>query len=186
MTFPGRAGHGRIRALAASAAILTAAVLGAGCGSTVDGTALPVGGGETVDTAQIDKLLRECDVVTDQQIIDALGGNTYIRDSFFGAVCMWDIGGGSGMLTLNWYENGSLRNEQETNDKLGYITTKTTVQGTIALEIRRPDDPNSCGMTASAADSGVIGWWVNSSPGATADPCAAAKKLLELTLNIAR
>ncbi|WP_280423257.1 DUF3558 domain-containing protein [Nocardia carnea] len=186
MTFRERAGRGRIRTVAASAAILMAAVLGAGCGSTVDGTALPVGGGETVDTAQIDKLLRECDVVTDQQIIDALGGNTYISDSFFGAVCMWDIGGGSGMLTLNWYENGSLRNEQETNDKLGYTSTKTTVQGTIALEIRRPNDPNSCGMTASAADSGVIGWWVNSSPGATADPCAAAKKLLELTLNIAR
>lgn len=186
MTLRERAGRGRLRTLAASAAILVAAVLGAGCGGTVDGTALPVGGGETVDTAQIDKLLRECDVVTDQQIIDALGGNTYIRDSFFGAVCMWDIGGGSGMLTLNWYENGSLRNEQETNDKLGYTSTKTTVQGTIALEIRRPGDPGACGMTASAADSGVIGWWVNSTPGATADPCAAAKKLLELTLNIAR
>src|SRR5690606_1247047 len=153
MTLRERAGRGRLRTLAASAAILVAAVLGAGCGSTVDGTALPVGGGETVDTAQIDKLLRECDVVTDQQIIDALGGNTYIRDSFFGAVCMWDIGGGSGMLTLNWYENGSLRNEQETNDKLGYTSTKTTVQGTIALEIRRPGDPGACGMTASAADS---------------------------------
>lgn len=186
MTFPGRAGRGRIRTLAAAAAILVAAVLGAGCGSTVDGTALPVGGGETVDTTQIDKLLRECEVVTEQQMIDALGGNTYVRDSFFGAVCMWDIGGGSGMLTLNWYENGSLRNEQETNDKLGYTTTKTTVQGTIALEIRRPNDPDSCGMTASAADSGVIGWWVNSAPGVIADPCGAAKKLLELTLNIAR
>lgn len=186
MTLRERSGRGRLRTLAASAAILVAAVFGAGCGSTVDGTALPAGGGETVDTTQIDKLLRECDVVTDQQIIDALGGNTYISDSFFGAVCMWDIGGGSGMLTLNWYENGSLRNEQETNDKLGYTSTKTTVQGTIALEIRRPNDPNSCGMTASAADSGVIGWWVNSAPGATADPCAAAKKLLELTLNIAR
>lgn len=185
MTFRERA-RGRIRTLTAAVAILVAGVGGAGCGGTVAGTALPVGGGESVDTAQIDKLLRECEVVTEQQIIDALGGNTYISDSFFGAVCMWDIGGGSGMLTLNWYENGSLRNEQETNDKLGYTSTKTTVQGTIALQVRRPNDPNSCGMTATAADSGVIGWWVNSAPGATADPCAAAKKLLELTLNIAR
>lgn len=184
MTFRERAARGRrIRTLAASAAVLVVAVLGVGCGSTVDGTALPVGGGESVDTAQIDKLLRECEVVTEQQIVDALGGNTYISDSFFGAVCMWDIGGGSGMLTLNWYEHGSLRNEQATNDKLGYTTTKTTVQGTIALEVRRPNDPKSCGMTASAADSGVIGWWVNAG---TPDPCAAAKKLLELTLNIAR
>jgi hypothetical protein len=184
MTFRERAARGRrIRTLAASAAVLVVAVFGVGCGSTVDGTAVPVGGGESVDTAQIDKLLRECEVVTEQQIVDALGGNTYISDSFFGAVCMWDIGGGSGMLTLNWYEHGSLRNEQATNDKLGYITTKTTVQGTIALEVRRPNDPKSCGMTASAADSGVIGWWVNSG---TPDPCAAAKKLLELTLNIAR
>ncbi|WP_280396635.1 DUF3558 domain-containing protein [Nocardia carnea] len=176
-----------LRSGALVVAVLLAAILGAGCGSTVDGTALPAGGtaGGAVNT-EIDKLLRECDVITEQQIIDALGGNTFIRDSFFGAVCMWDIGGGAGMLTLNWYENGSLRNEQATNDKLGYTTTKTTVQGTIALEVRRPNDPNSCGMTASAADSGVIGWWVNSSPGATADPCAAAKKLLELTLNIAR
>lgn len=176
----------RLHIVAMLAALLVAAVSVAGCGSTVQGTALPVGGGESVDTAEIDKLLRECEVVTEDQIIDALGGNTYISDSFFGAVCMWDIGGGSGMLTLNWYENGSLRNEQATNDKLGYTSTKTTVQGTIALEVRRPNDPNSCGMTASAADSGVIGWWVNSAPGATADPCAAAKKLLELTLNIAR
>ncbi|MFQ6226789.1 DUF3558 domain-containing protein [Nocardia sp. NPDC002869] len=180
-----RTRHRRLRTAAATLVLLVVAVLGAGCGSTVQGTALPVGGGESVDTDHIDKLLRECEVVTEQQIIDALGGNTYISDSFFGAVCMWDIGGGSGMLTLNWYENGSLRTEQATNDKLGYTSTKTTVQGTIALEVRRPNDPNSCGMTASAADSGVIGWWVNSS-GGTADPCAAAKKLLELTLNIAR
>ncbi|MGW1743450.1 DUF3558 domain-containing protein [Nocardia sp. NPDC001965] len=179
----GRAGGRRLRRASVAAALLMTAVFGAGCGSTVAGTAQPVGGGESVDTAQIDKLLRECEVVTDQQIVDALGGNAYISDSFFGAVCMWDVGGGSGMLTLNWYENGSLRNEQATNDKLGYTSTKTTVQGTIALEVRRPNDPNSCGMTASAADSGVIGWWVNAG---TPDPCAAAKKLLELTLNIAR
>ncbi|MEV0367253.1 DUF3558 domain-containing protein [Nocardia fusca] len=186
MTFasgPGPAHRRRLRTAAAAAALLVTTMLGAGCGSTVEGTPQPVGGGESVDTAQIDKLLRECDVVTDQQIIDALGGSVYISESFFGAVCMWDIGGGSGMLTLNWYENGSLRNEQATNDKLGYTSTKTTVQGTIALEVRRPNDPKSCGMTASAADSGVIGWWVNSG---TPDPCAAAKKLLELTLNIAR
>ena len=186
MMFARRSGPARrIRPFATVLALLVLTVCGVGCGSTVDGTALPVGGGaaEAVDTSELDKLLRECDVVSQEQMLDALGGNTYISDSFFGAVCMWDIGAGSGMLTLNWYENGSLRNEQTTYDKLGYPTTKTTVQGTIALQIRRPDDPTACGMTASAADSGVIGWWVN---GGTADPCAAATKLLELTLNIAR
>ncbi len=137
-----------------------------------------------------DKLLRECEVVSRDQIAEAVGGgDTYIQDSFSGAVCMWDLEGapGAGMATLNWYENGNLRNERQVNDKLGYSTASITVQGTLALEIRRPNDPDSCGVSASAADSGVVGWWINYRPGsAHPDPCAAAKALLELTLNLAR
>ncbi|WP_040792689.1 DUF3558 domain-containing protein [Nocardia paucivorans] len=177
---------------------LVALVGGAGvaCGQTVPGSANPVGAGTQADmnadmnaNMNFDKLLRECHVVTEQQIADAVGGG-YPRPSFHGAVCMWDLEGapgGAGMATLNWYENGNLRNERSTNDKLGYTTTNTTVQGTLALEIRRPNDPDSCGVSARAADAGVVGWWVNYQPGsAHPDPCGAAKKLVELTVNLAR
>lgn len=175
---------------AAGVVALMALVGGAGaaCGDTVPGSANPVGGSTQVNM-NFDKLLRECHVVTEEQIADAVGGGNP-RPSFNGAVCMWDLEsapGGAGMATLNWYENGNLRNERSTNDKLGYTTTNTSVQGTLALEIRRPNDPDSCGVSARAADSGVVGWWVNYYPGSShPDPCGAAKKLVELTVNLAR
>ncbi|MFF0543407.1 DUF3558 domain-containing protein [Nocardia thailandica] len=160
-----------------------------GCGRTVPGNPQPVGSGQQVNV-KFDKLLRECEVVSAQQIEDAVGEGTSPEFSFFGAVCMWDLigaPGGDGMATLAWYENGNLRNERSTYDKLKYTTENITVQGTLALQIRRPNDGDSCGVSAAAADTGVISWWINYRPGSGhPNPCDAAKKLVELTLNLAR
>ncbi|MFF3222221.1 DUF3558 domain-containing protein [Nocardia suismassiliense] len=179
----------RARAILAVAAVSALAVTAAGCGQTVSGSAHPAGSGtgESVNT-NFDKLLRECDIVSLNQVGDAVSQGAMAMQSFYGAVCMWDVqGSSSAMVTLNWYEIGSLNNEKTTNDKLGYLTNNITVQGRRGLETRRPNDPDSCGVSAGAADQGVIGFWINYRPGsAHPDPCAGAKKLVELTLNLAR
>ncbi|MFQ6392495.1 DUF3558 domain-containing protein [Nocardia sp. KC 131] len=179
------------RGLVAVLAALGVAVSVSGCGATVPGSAHPAGSGtgSSVNT-NFDKLLRECDVVSMDQIGSAVGDGAFASPSFYGAVCMWDVisaPGGSAMVTLNWYEVGSLNNEKTNNDKLGYLTNNITVQGQRALQTHRPNDPDSCGVSASAADTGVIGWWINYRPGSShPDPCVGAQKLVELTLNLAR
>lgn len=182
--------NGRRTGVRASAFAVLALLVGmtaGGCGSTVPGTAVPAGSSGGGVNMNFDKLLRECDVVKDRDIAEVTGAQQ-VFSSFNGAVCMWDLMGtpGTGMATLNWYEMGSLRNEQTNNDRLGYTTTDITVQGRRALQVQRPNDPDSCGVEAPAADVGVIGWWVNYAPGAHPDPCAGAKKLAEMTLKIAR
>jgi hypothetical protein len=176
------------RGAAAAAAVVLALFVG-GCGQVISGTAQPVGASQPVNT-RLDKLLRECEILSHDHIGEAIGESVQVSDSFFGAVCMWDLigaPGGNGMATLNWYENGTLSNEKQTNSKLGYETTNITIQSSLALQIRRPKDPDSCGVTASAPDNGVIGWWINYRPGSGhPDPCDAAKKLMEMTLNLAR
>ncbi|MEV0687691.1 DUF3558 domain-containing protein [Nocardia sp. NPDC050378] len=180
--------------IATVAATVLLTVTLAGCGQKVDGNALPApedepGSGETVNT-DFDKLMRECEVVAIEKIGEIVGNAMLVEPSFSGAVCMWDIEdapGGSAMATLNWYEMGTLNNEKTTNEKLGYLTGDITVQGRRALQVRRPGDNDSCGVTAPAADVGVIGWWINYQPGsAHPDPCAGAQKLVELTLDLAR
>ncbi|WP_084522777.1 DUF3558 domain-containing protein [Nocardia inohanensis] len=168
------------------------ATLGA-CGKTVPGTALPAGsgtGGSSKINTNFDKLLRECEVVSLDEIGKAVGEGTYVNPSFNGAVCMWDLDGGSigsGMVTLSWYEEGSLSNEKQNNDRLGYVTNDITVQGRRSLETRRPNDADSCGVSAPAADTGIVGWWINYRAGSShPDPCEGARKLVELTLNLAR
>lgn len=157
-----------------------------GCGRTVSGTALPAGSGGGVNM-NFDKLLRECEVVKTEDIAKSTGAQD-ATGSFNGAVCMWDLSGtpGDGMATLNWYEMGSLPNEKANNDRLGYVTKDVNVQGRRSLQVQRPGDPDACGVMAPAADTGIIGWWLNYRPGGHPDPCDAAKKLAELTLNLAR
>lgn len=172
---------------------LTAAV--GGCGKTVPGTALPAGGtsgdgGTSKINTNFDKLLRECSIVAQDDIAKAAGDGMIAMPSFNGAVCMWELSGGtagSGMVTLNWYELGSLANEKTNNDRLGYVTNDIAVQGRRSLETHRPNDADSCGVSAPAADTGIVGWWINYRAGsAHPDPCEGARKLVELTLNLAR
>ncbi|WP_227979639.1 DUF3558 domain-containing protein [Nocardia spumae] len=179
-------GHRRRAAAIAVLAVAVGVTVG-GCGRTVPGTALPAGSSGGVNM-NFDKLLRECEVVKQDEIAKATGAQD-AQGSFNGAVCMWDLSGtsgGSGMATLNWYEMGSLPNEKANNDRLGYTTSDVNVQGRRALQVQRPGDPDSCGVMAPAADTGIIGWWINYRPGGHPDPCAGAKKLAELTLNLAR
>ncbi|MFD3703732.1 DUF3558 domain-containing protein [Nocardia sp. NPDC058658] len=183
------------RFAAAALAVVSAAVL-VGCGQTVPGTPVEVGEGGggggrgTVNVDEFDKLLRECEVLTEEQMGKAVGEEAMFNASFVGAVCMWDVmgaPGGGAKLTLNWYENGSLNVERQTYQKLGYTSAITTIQGASAVEIRRPGDPDSCGVSAKAADAGVVGWWINYRAGSGhPDPCPVAAKLVELTLNRAR
>ncbi len=179
----------RRRVAGVTAALAMTVVAAAGCGQTIPGVPEPVGASEPANT-NFDKLLRECEVVDAAKIGEIVGKAQIVEGSFLGAVCMWDIHdapGGMAMVTLNWYELGTLNNEKITNDKLGYLSESVMVQSSRALQTRRPNDPHSCGVSASAADSGVVGWWINYRPGsAHPDPCAAAKALLELTLNLAR
>ncbi|BCK58699.1 DUF3558 domain-containing protein [Nocardia wallacei] len=176
------------RAAAVCAVAAAAALTLGGCGRTVPGAAEPAGSGSSVNM-NFDKLLRECDVVKPEDIAKSTGAQDALS-SFNGAVCMWDLlgtPGGDGMATLNWYEIGSLPNEKQNNDRLGYTTTDITVQGRRALQVHRPGDADSCGVMAPAADTGVIGWWVNYRTGSGhPDPCEGARKLAELTLNLAR
>ncbi|WP_228796613.1 DUF3558 domain-containing protein [Nocardia nova] len=176
-----------VRACGIAVLALAVGLTVGGCGRTVQGTALPAGSGGGVNM-NFDKLLRECEVVKQEDIAKATGAQD-AQGSFNGAVCMWDLSGtpgGDGMATLNWYEMGSLPNEKANNDRLGYTTTDVNVQGRRSLQVQRPGDPDSCGVMAPAADTGIIGWWVNYRPGGHPDPCAGAKKLAELTLNLAR
>ncbi|MFF0489738.1 DUF3558 domain-containing protein [Nocardia sp. NPDC003482] len=180
----------RSRAAVAACAVLAFAATLSGCGKTVTGTPQPAGGSGGGVNMNFDKLLRECEVVQLDQIAKITGTQTLPQSSFNGAVCMWSLAGapgGDGMATLNWYEMGTLSNEKQNNDRLGYQTTDVNVQGRRSLQVHRPNDPDSCGVMAPAADTGIIGWWINYRPGGGhPDPCDAAQKLAELTLNLAR
>ncbi|MDO3650149.1 DUF3558 domain-containing protein [Nocardia mangyaensis] len=181
-----------MRTAAVAIALVAVCTSVSSCGRTIPGTpgAVGSGGGEGAVNVDFDKLLRECEVLTPQQMSQAVGDEAQFSASFVGAVCMWDVLGGPGgnaKLTLNWYENGSLNVERQTYQRLGYESGITTIQGASAVEIRRPGDPDSCGVTAKAADAGVVGWWINYRAGSShPDPCPVAAKLVELTLNRAR
>ncbi|WP_225725637.1 MULTISPECIES: DUF3558 domain-containing protein [unclassified Nocardia] len=173
-----------------AAALLTVAVSVGGCGRTINGNPQAAGSSDSVNT-KFDKLLRECDAVAMDQIGDIVGGKgSYAQPTFYGAVCMWEVQGapgGNAMATLNWYELGSLTNEKANNDRLGYSTTNVNFGESLGLQTLRPNDPDSCGISAAAPDTGIVGWWINYRAGsAHPDPCAAARKLTELTLNLAR
>ncbi|MBD0322624.1 MAG: DUF3558 domain-containing protein [Aldersonia sp.] len=179
-----RSRRSRIGVVLAGAAVVATV---AGCGKTIEGTALPAGasGG---NHPEFTKLLTECDAVTDDQIAEAVQADAVER-GFFGAICRWDGSGPSGRIkiTFNWFETGTLEVERSTNQQLGYQIDDITVEGRRALQLRRPNDPDSCGVTAGAPDQGVIGWWVQYRPGsAHPDPCAAAGELASLTLNLSR
>ncbi|MFY2788941.1 DUF3558 domain-containing protein [Rhodococcus sp. MALMAid1271] len=171
------------RVIAAAATLL----LAAGCSQTVEGTARPAAfggsGGE-----EFTKLLTECDAVTDDQILDATEAEDIAR-GFFGAICRWDLIGSAGTVkvTFNWFEYGTLAAERAADEKMNYTVSDTTVQGRKAIQTQRPNDSASCGVSAGADRSGIFGWWVQYQPDvAHPDPCQAATKLADLTLNLSR
>lgn len=128
---------------------------------------------------QFDKLLRECEAVGDDVIVETVGGSGWPFQYFHGAVCMWRINSSAGSIdvTFGWFENGSVRAEERTAHSLGYEIAPVTVEGTTGFSQRRPGTPPTCALTAPY--SGVITWWVQ---GGSADPCETASQLMKLTL----
>lgn len=119
--------------------------------------------------------------MTDEQIAETVVSDAIAR-GFFGAICRWD---GVGVkVTFDWFETGGLDVERATAEKLGYSIENATVQGRKAVLMRQPNDPGACGISVGSPSAGVIGWWVQYGPGGAGDPCAAATKLAELTLNL--
>lgn len=59
-------------------------------------------------------------------------------------------------VTFNWFETGSLDHERKAGEELGYTVENTTVEGRRALQMRRPNDPLSCGVSAGAATTGIF------------------------------
>ncbi|MDJ0392227.1 DUF3558 domain-containing protein [Rhodococcus sp. G-MC3] len=169
------------------ALVLASVLLVAGCSTTVAGT--PVAESfDGTDDSELRDLLTECDAVADDQIAATVGGDA-IERGFFGAICRWDVAGPNGIVkvSFNWFENGSLGVERETNEKMMYTISDITVQGRKAIRSQPRDDPASCGVTAGSPESGIVGWWVQylPSPGHP-DPCEAATTLMDLTINLSR
>ena len=167
---------------AALATVLTTGALLTGCTRTIEGRAVPEGIGGT--GAEFTRLLTECDAVADEKIAEAVGAD-YVYRGFFGAICRWDGEGPTGVVkvTFNWFETGSLDHERAAAEGLGYEIENTTIEGRRALQMRRPGDPRSCGVSSGASTTGIFGWWVQYTSGG-ADPCEAAATLARLTLNL--
>lgn len=125
------------------------------------------------------KLLRECQVVDELELGD-ITGVFDLQESFSGAICRWSNGDNTAMVTLNWFENGSMRVEKDTAERLGYEVENQKLGGSTVYVERPPGDPTSCGVTAKASDQGIIGWWVQ---GSATEPCQAALDLAALSLN---
>lgn len=178
--------HSRLRRIIVSVVALGVALLMvAGCARSIEGRAVPQGaGGGPGLSAEFTKLLTECDAVADDKIAETVGAAAVYR-GFFGAICRWEGDSPAGVVkvTFNWFETGSLDHERNAGEELGYSVENTTVEGRRALQMRRPNDPLSCGVSAGAATTGIFGWWVQYATGG-ADPCEAAATLARLTLNL--
>ncbi|MGE2732410.1 DUF3558 domain-containing protein [Mycolicibacterium vaccae] len=168
--------------VAAAAALLTLT----GCTQTVDGTAAKSGSGNTTrnndSQRQYPNLLKECEVLTEDILAETVGADPLdIQSTFVGAVCRWQAANPSGLVDITrfWFEQGSLDNERQVAEELGYKIENRSIAG-IQSFVMRPEDPNgACGVASDAA--GVVGWWVNpQTPGM--DACGMVVKLMELTL----
>src|SRR5689334_16884925 len=174
------------RTLAGVIAALGVLSVLSGCTETVQGTAAKSGSGDVPRNDNSEKqypnLLKECEVLTEDILAQTVGADPLdIQSTFVGAVCRWQALNPAGLIDITrfWFEQGSLSNERDVAQKLGYKIENKPVAG-IESFVMRPNDPNgACGVASDAA--GVVGWWVNpQAPGI--DACGMALKLMELTL----
>lgn len=179
----GSGGRGAAASVSVSAMVVAAfgcvLVLLAGCSTTVQGNATAAGQTGAPGGEQYSDLLAECAIVptdTIAQIVGAAG----VVETFSGAVCRWRSIDGAIDVQLDWFETGAMGREKSVAENLGYNVENVRISGDIAYVLRPPDDPAACGAVAGAGDAGIVGWWVHSAP---ADPCEAAKKLVELSIN---
>ena len=176
-------GHRALAGLFVALAVLTLLL---GCTRTVDGTPALAGSGDVPrnddSERQYPNLLKECEVLTEDILAKTVGADPLdIQSTFVGAVCRWQAANPAGLIDITrfWFEQGSLDNERQTAEQLGYQIESRTIVGVRSI-VMRPNDPNgSCGVASDAA--GVVGWWVNpQAPGI--DACGMAIKLMEMTL----
>ncbi|GAA4806941.1 DUF3558 domain-containing protein [Tomitella cavernea] len=160
-------------------AVLAACLLSAGCTQAIPGEATVARAGTGPAGEEYVNLLRECTVVPTETIAEAVGV-LGVYSTFSGAVCRWVSLDGDTDVQLNWFESGTVHREKAVAERLGYTVEAVRVAGASAYVMRPPDDPASCGAVARAGESGVVGWWVH---GVRTDPCAAARKLVELSIN---
>ena len=171
---------------AVMAATAAAAVLLAGCSSTVEGSAVKAGSGDVPRNDDSQKtypnLLKECDVLTEDILAETVGADPLdIQSTFVGAVCRWQAANPAGLIDITrfWFELGSLDNERAVAEAMKFPVEERRVAGVQSIVMKNPAANGACGVASDA--SGVVGWWVNPQvPGI--DACAMAIKLMELTL----
>ncbi len=177
--WPGDAWGIARRTVALAACVMAACLVITGCSRTVHGDAAAGGAGEGPAAQKYAKLLEECAVVPEDAIAQITGVQV-VWGTFSGAVCRWRSLDGAADIQLNWFETGTLEREKAVAERLGYTAEPVRVSGALAYVLHPGNDPSSCGALGRAGGAGVIGWWVHSTP---AEPCEAARKLLELSVN---
>jgi hypothetical protein len=130
---------------------------------------------------QYPNLLKGCDTL-DGDIAKTVGADPLdIQSTFVGAVCRWQAANPAGLIDITryWFELGSLDNETAIAGGLHYQIENRSIAGVKAIVMRVNEPNGACGVASDAG--GVVGWWVNPQM-AGFDACAAAIKLMEMTL----
>jgi hypothetical protein len=163
------------------AAVVIAAVVSAGCSSTVGGAPrrADAAGAPDRDYGYVDN---RCGLLHDETVQQALGADTVVRP-YSGAVCQYVLSRGPQMIdaTFSWFDTGTLERERALAEDRGATVTDTDVERHQGFLARRDTTGAACAATA-AAGGGVLSWWVQYRGQSTDDPCAAAEKLLSATL----
>src|SRR4029078_6698891 len=135
-----------------------------GCSRTVEGTAAKAGAGDVPrndDSAkEYQQLLKEGGDLTEDILAKTVGADPLdIQSTFVGAVCRWQAANPAGLIDITrlWFEQGSLDNENETEQKLNYKIENRSIAGVPSI-VMRPNDPNgSCGVASDAGGVGGLG-----------------------------
>ena len=162
-----------------AAVLALAAALASGCGGGA------AGGGPTNTTVRqqdadaFDNLMHECELLNQQEMLDALGMKGRVS-VFNGAVCRWNVIGGGDPLevTFYWFETGSLEREKETLEFLKYDSQWRDFDGQKGIVAHPAGDSSVCGTVSNAESKGIIGWWVQPVFGGGGDTCDKATKLM--------
>lgn len=134
-----------------------------------------------VDTDKFERLSLECQLLTRTQIAEAIGA-PITGNEFTGPICRWEASGDV-WVSFHWFEWNTLQREKSVAKQLGYQTETIKIGSTTAFTQVNPARPGTCGVTAKSPGRGLYTWFVNR-PAAVSDPCAAPKKLMELSLEL--
>ncbi|GAB20803.1 hypothetical protein GOEFS_132_00340 [Gordonia effusa NBRC 100432] len=134
-----------------------------------------------VDTDKFERLSLECQLLTITEIAKAVGAS--IKDNeFSGPICRWEASGDV-WVSFHWFEWNTIRREKSVAASLGYATEIIKIGSATGFTQTKADRPGTCGVTAKSPGRGIYTWFVNR-PAAVEDPCAAPKKLMELSLEM--